>query len=83
MERFGAVTTVCVVALIGVVLAPNARAGAWNRKSEKTFTEQVEIPGVHLSWMGSFSCRNLWIQPDKTVVTFRERPTGEAEALGA
>ena len=56
MERFGAVTTVCVVALIGVVLAPNASADAWNRKSEKTFNEQVEIPANALLYaIGNFS----------------------------
>ncbi len=118
MKRFTVATTACCIALIGAALTPTAQAGAWNRKSEITFTEPVEIPGVHLAgWgvlpagtyvfkvMDSLSDRhivqifskdeltiyatilaipNYRLQAtDKTVVTFRERPAGEPEALRA
>jgi hypothetical protein len=106
------------LALIGVVLAPDAKADEWNRKTVMTFSGPVEIPGVHLKgWgvlpagtyvfkiMDSLSDRHI-VQifnkdetiiyatilaipnyrlkaTDKTVVTFRERPAGEPEALRA
>ena len=52
MKRLKAATTVCFVALIGAALTPNAKADAWNRKSEITFSAPVEIPGVHLTGWG-------------------------------
>src|SRR5690349_214993 len=110
--------TVCCAALIGVALAPNAKADEWNRKTVVTFSGPVEIPGVHLTGWGvlpagtyvfkildSQSDRHI-VQifnkdetqiyatilaipnyrlhaTDKTVITFRERPAGEPEALRA
>ena len=118
MKLFKAATTVCCVALMSAVLAPNAKADDWNRKTVITFSGPVEIPGIHLTGWGvlpagtyvfkildSQSDRHI-VQifskdektiyatilaipnyrlraTDKTVVTFRERPAGEPEALRA
>src|SRR5512144_593581 len=104
--------------LMGLVLAPGAKADDWNRKTVVTFSGPVEIPGVHLAGWGvlpagtyvfrildSLSDRHI-VQifnkdettiyatilaipnyrlraTDKTVITFRERPAGEPEALRA
>jgi hypothetical protein len=118
MKLFNAVTTVGCLALASVVLAPNAKADDWNRKTVITFSGPVEIPGVHLKgWgvlpAGTYVFRILDSQSDrhivqifnqdettvyatilaipnyrlkatdKTVMTFRERPAGEPEALRA
>ncbi len=52
MNYIKTITTVSCLALFGAILAPNASADAWNRKSEITFSESVEIPGVHLAGWG-------------------------------
>jgi hypothetical protein len=118
MKLFKAATTVCFIALIGVVTAPGAKADDWNKKTVVTFSGPVEIPGVHLSgWSvlpaGTYVFKLLDSQSDrhivqifskdektiiatilaipnyrlkatsKTVITFRERPAGEPEALRA
>jgi len=111
-------TTVFGLALMGAVFAPCAEASEWNRKTVMTFSQPVEIPGVHLKGWGvlpagtyvfkildSSSDRHI-VQifnadetqiyatilaipnyrlraTDKTVVTFRERPLGQPEALRA
>jgi len=111
-------TTAFGLALMGAMLAPNAKADPWNRKTVMTFNGPVEIPGVHLKGWGvlpagtyvfkildSQSDRHI-VQifnedetqvyatilaipnyrlkaTDKTVVTFRERPAGQPEALRA
>ena len=118
MKIFKVGTTVCFMALMSAILMPTANADAWNRKSVITFSEPVEIPGVHLTGWGvlpagtyvfkvldSLSDRHI-VQisskdeltvyatilaipnyrlkaTDKTVVTFRERPAGEPEAIRA
>ena len=118
MKLLRVITTVCGIALIGAILAPNARADDWNRKTVITFSGPVEIPGVHLKGWGvlpagtyvfkildSLSDRHI-VQifskdeltvyatilaipnyrlkvTDKTVITFRERPAGQPEALRA
>jgi hypothetical protein len=100
------------------MLAPSAKADEWNRKTVITFSNPVEIPGVHLVGWGvlpagtyvfkifdSQSDRHI-VQifnqdettiyatilaipnfrlkaTDKTVMTFRERPVGQPEALRA
>jgi hypothetical protein len=110
--------SVFCLGLMGVVLAPAAKADDWNRKTVITFSGPVEIPGVHLvGWgvlpagtyvfriMDSQSDRHI-VQifnqdetvvyatilaipnyrlkaTDRTVITFRERPAGEPEALRA
>jgi hypothetical protein len=111
-------TSVFCVALMGMVLAPGARADGWNQNTVMTFSGPVEIPGVHLKgWgilpAGTYVFKLLDSQSDrhivqifnkdetqviatilaipnyrlkatgKTVVTFRERPAGEPEALRA
>src|SRR5512146_1458548 len=38
--------------LLGVVVAPAAKADEWNRKTVITFSGPVEIPGVHLAGWG-------------------------------
>ena len=106
------------LALMGATFSPAANADEWNRKTTMTFSEPVEVPGVHLKGWGvlpagtyvfkildSQSNRHI-VQifnadetqcyatilaipnyrlraTDKTVVTFRERPAGEPEALRA
>ena len=106
------------MALMGAILAPNARADDWNRETVITFSGPVEIPGVHLKgWRvlpaGTYVFKILDSQSDrhivqifnkdrttvyatilaipnfrlqatdKTVITFRERPAGQPEALRA
>jgi hypothetical protein len=118
MNRFKTVTTLCCIALMGAILAPSAKADAWNRKTVVTFSGPVEIPGVHLKgWSvlpaGTYVFKILDSQSDrhivqifnkeettvyatilaipnyrlkatdKTVITFRERPAGQPEALRA
>jgi len=118
MKLLQSATTVCCVALMGMALAPGARADDWNRKTVVTFSGPVEIPGVHLTgWAvlpaGTYVFKILNSQSDrhivqifsqdektvyatilaipnyrlkatdKTVITFRERPAGEPEALRA
>jgi hypothetical protein len=118
MKLFKEAATVCCMALVGVVLAPGAKADDWNRKTVITFSGPVEIPGVHLTGWGVlpagtyvfkilssqtdrhivqiFSKDELTVYAtilaipnyrlkatDKTVITFRERPAGEPEALRA
>jgi hypothetical protein len=118
MKLFKAATTVCFMAVMGVLLAPTAKADDWNRKTVITFSGPVEIPGVHLTGWGIlpagtyvfkildsqsdrhivqiFSKDELTVYAtilaipnyrlkatDKTVITFRERPAGQPEALRA
>ena len=37
---------------MGAVLAPAVKADDWNRKTVITFSDPVEIPGVHLAGWG-------------------------------
>jgi len=118
MIQFKTAVKLCLLGLTGALLAVNARADEWNRKTVITFAAPVEIPGVHLKgWsvlpagtyvfkvMDSQSNRHI-VQifnkeettvyatilaipnfrlkaTDKTVITFRERPAGQPEALRA
>ncbi len=73
MKLLKAVMIVCLVALIGAVLAPNATAAAWNRKTVVTFSGPVEIPGVHLTgWgvlpAGTYVFKILDSQSDRHIV---------------
>src|SRR5580692_12912461 len=43
---------VLCLALASVAFAPSAKADDWNRKTVITFSEPVEIPGVHLQGWG-------------------------------
>jgi hypothetical protein len=118
MKLFKSATTVFCLALTCAAIAPAGKAAEWDKKTIITFSEPVEIPGVHLKgWgvlpagtymfrvMDSKSDRhivqifnkegttiyatilaipNYRLQPtDKTVITFRERPAGQPEALRA
>ena len=118
MTFFKVATTVFCLALMGAVVAPEAKADDWNRKTTMTFSGPVEIPGVHLKGWGilpagtyvfkildSQSDRHIvqifsqdektiyatilaipnvrLTSTDKTVVTFRERPAGQPQALRA
>jgi hypothetical protein len=118
MRLIKVAASACCIALLGVVLAPGAKADDWNRKTVITFSGPVEIPGVHLKgWTvlpaGTYVFKILNSQSDrhivqifnkdetsiyatilaipnyrlkatdKTVVTFRERPAGEPEAIRA
>jgi hypothetical protein len=113
-----ATTTAFCLALMGVMFSPAAKADVWSRKTTITFTDPVEIPGVHLKGFGvlpagTYVFKITDSQADrhivqifnegetqvlatilavpnyrlratgKTVVTFRERPAGEPEALRA
>lgn len=106
------------MALLGVAFSPTAKADDLDKKTVVTFSEPIEIPGVHLPGWGilpagtyvfklldSRSDRHI-VQifsqdertvyatilaipnyrlkaTDKTVMTFRERPAGQPEALRA
>jgi hypothetical protein len=118
MNRFKTLTTVGCLVAASAMLTTSARADDWNRKTEITFSDPVEIPGVHLAGWGVlpagtyvfkimdsqsdrhivqiFSKDELTVYAtilaipnfrlkatDKTVVTFRERPAGQPEALRA
>src|SRR5512133_3052483 len=118
MKLFRVAATVCCIGLMGIVLAPGAKADDWNRKTTVTLSGPVEIPGVHLTgWSvlpaGTYVFKILDSQSDrhivqifnkdenivyatilaipnyrlkatdKTVITFRERPAGQPEALRA
>ena len=118
MKRFKIITTVSCMAFASAMIAPSAKADESDRKTVVTFSNSVEIPGVHLVGWGvlpagtyvfkifdSQSDRhivqifnqdetvvyatilaipNYRLQAtDKTVMTFRERPVGQPEALRA
>jgi LPXTG-motif cell wall-anchored protein len=52
MKFFKVVPTVFCAALLSATFAPTANADDWNRKTVVTFSEPVEIPGVHLQGWG-------------------------------
>ena len=118
MNRFKIITTVSCIALASAMIAPSAKADESNRKTVVTFSNSVEIPGVHLvGWgvlpAGTYVFKIFDSQSDrhivqilnqdetivyatilaipnfrlkatsKTVMTFRERPVGQPEALRA
>jgi len=73
MNLFKTLTTVSCVALLGAILAPSARADAWDRKTVITFSGPVEIPGVHLKgWgvlpAGTYVFKILDSQSDRHIV---------------
>lgn len=118
MNGFKVIAAIGCIALFSTILAPRASADAFNRKTKVTFTDPVEIPGVHLAGWGvlppgtyvfkildSMSDRHIVQIFDKnettiyatilaipnyrlkatgkTVITFRERPAGQPDALRA
>jgi hypothetical protein len=52
VNLFKAATTVVGVALMGAAFAPGAKADDWDKKTTITFSNPVEIPGVHLEGWG-------------------------------
>jgi hypothetical protein len=44
--------TVLCMALLSATFSPSAKADDWNRKTVVTFSEPIEIPGVHLQGWG-------------------------------
>lgn len=118
MKLLRAAPLALCIALASATFAPSAKADDWNRKTVVTFSEPIEIPGVHLQGWGIlpagtyvfkildsasdrhivqiFSQDELTVYAtilaipnyrlkatDKTVMTFRERPAGQPEALRA
>jgi hypothetical protein len=73
MKLLKAATAVSCMALMGAILAPNAKADDWNRKTTITFSGPVEIPGVHLTgWgvlpAGTYVFKILDSQSDRHIV---------------
>ena len=84
MKRLQALTTVSCLTLTSAILAPTASAEEWNKKTVFTFSGPVEIPGVHLTGWAVLPAGTYRLKAtDQTVMTFRERPAGEPEALRA
>jgi hypothetical protein len=52
VKIFNAATTACCMVVMGLALAPGARADEYNEKTVITFSGPVEIPGVHLKGWG-------------------------------
>jgi hypothetical protein len=110
--------TVFGLALMGVAFSPSAKADAFDKKTEITFSAPVEIPAVHQLGFGVLpagtymfkiaasegnrhivqifskdgttiyatilAIPNLRMTPtNNTVITFRERPAGQPQALQA
>lgn len=73
MNRLNIAATIGCIAIAGAILAPVLRADGWDRKSVITFTNPVEIPGVHLAgWgvlpAGTYVFRILDSQSDRHIV---------------
>jgi hypothetical protein len=52
MKLSKAASAVCFLALMSATRAPALRADEWDKKAVVTFSEPVEIPGVHLKGWG-------------------------------
>jgi hypothetical protein len=66
-------TTAFCLALVSVVLSPGVKADEWNQKTVMTFSQPVEIPGVHLKgWgvlpAGTYVFKLLDSQSDRHIV---------------
>jgi hypothetical protein len=73
MTLFKAATTVCFTALAAAILSPAAKADEWDQKTVITFSNPVEIPGVHLKgWgvlpAGTYVFKLLDSQSDRHIV---------------
>ena len=62
MTFLKAAPTVLCLAVLGTAFSPIAKADEWNRKTIITFSEPVEIPGVHLKELCGSACRNVRLQ---------------------
>jgi LPXTG-motif cell wall-anchored protein len=115
MKLFKGIGTGLCITVLCLLVAPNAKADQFDRKTLVTFSGPVEVPGVGaqvlpagtyifkvldspsdrhivqiLSRDGNHVFTTILAIPnfrlkttDKTVITFRERPAGEPEALKA
>src|SRR5579864_6811572 len=108
LSSFGVLITLC---LLGALIAPNARADEWDKKTTLVFNEPIQVPGTTLS-AGTYVFKladtsdrtivQIWNEdetrlittvlavadyrgqtPDKTIVSFDERPAGQPAALRA
>lgn len=52
MKLFGTATLALGIALLATALVPRAGAGEWDKKTVVTFSNPVEIPGVHMKGWG-------------------------------
>lgn len=52
MKLLRTVTSLCSLFAVSTLLVPQIRADEWNRKTTITFSQPVEIPGVHLAGWG-------------------------------
>ena len=73
MYKFKTVPAIGCIALGTMLLAPNAKGDDWNRKTQITFSNPVEIPGVHLAgWgvlpAGTYIFKILDSQSDRHIV---------------
>ena len=91
MRNFQIVTTVFCLAALSTIVAPLAQADTWNRKTEITFSEPVEIPGVHLAgWgvlpAGTYVFKILDSQSDRHIVqifrSLKTRSVNRSEYCG-
>ena len=57
MKFLQAATTVCITALVAAILSPGAKADGRDQKTVITFSNPVEIPGVHLKGWGVLPAR--------------------------
>jgi hypothetical protein len=48
MKLFKAISAVCFITLLGTAVAPRLSADDWDKKAVVTFSDPIEIPGVHL-----------------------------------
>lgn len=73
MKRLGSMIAILLVALLGTIITPSAKADAWDRKTIVKFSQPVEIPGVHLKgWgvlpAGTYVFKILDSQSDRHIV---------------
>jgi LPXTG-motif cell wall-anchored protein len=73
MTLFKAATTVCFTTLVAAILSPAAKADDWDQKTVISFSNPVEIPGVHLKgWAvlpaGTYVFKLLDSQSDRHIV---------------
>ncbi len=52
MRLFEIATMACALGLVGIALAPSAKADEWDRKTVVKFSQPIEVPGVHLKGLG-------------------------------
>jgi len=73
MKLSKALPAVCFFALLGAAVAPRLSADEWDKKAVVTFSDPIEIPGVHLKGFGvlpagTYVFRLLDSQSDRHIV---------------